>query len=86
MQHRILFSHLHLCEGLVIVADVEQPESLGKHTTKRGKNHLAPVSSTASRKKKKNMQRFQFSASNRNQNCEITPLPTLLFPHSLIKN
>lgn len=36
-QHRILFSHLHLCEGLVIVADVEQPESLGKHTTKRGK-------------------------------------------------
>lgn len=32
------------------------------------------------------MHRFQFPASNRNQNCEITPLHTLLSLHSLIKN
>lgn len=38
-----------------------------------------------SKKKKKNMHRFQFSASNRNQNCEIAPLPALLSLHSLIK-
>lgn len=80
-QQHILFSHLYLCEGLVVAADVEQAVILRNQPTKTEKK----VVSTCKTNGVKYIFIFHFSASNRKQKSEMTPLPTLLSLHSLIK-